>query len=321
MITIFTIPKPFNHKTKVIQNNAIQSWKLLTDNILLFGDDLGIAKVAKHYKINNITKVKKNSFGTPILSDVFDQAYNYAKYCTLAYVNCDVILDIDFIKAIKKIKLNKYFLVAKRRNIDIGFSIDFKKNWKKKLNYLLIKQNRFKPVGNSSEFFVFPNNVKFNMPLFAIGRLYWDSWLIYKAKLSKIPVIDATNSIVYFHQIHDYSHHKQGFEGVWHGEEAKNNFNLSGGNKTRFKVTDADYLLTDMGIEKPILTFRSLVRSIRVKGIINPKLNFVYFPLYLFTLVLFKVLMIIKTIPKLDVARISETLKNPGLLEYKFKEL
>lgn len=156
---------------------------------------------------------------------------------------------------------------------------------------------------------------------FAIGRLYWDSWLIYRARFLRIPVIDATPSLFYLHQIHDYSHHKQGFKGVWYGEEAQRNFVLSGGSPNRFKVADANYVVTPRGISKPSMTIRTLIRRLRVFGIINPYMNTIVFPIYVLLLIIFKIGMILMVLPKMNSKRFVETILNPRLLGYKLKEL
>ncbi len=322
-ITIIAIPKKFTGKFKTIQHNALYSWRLFCDDIILFGDDRGVAQAAKTFGARHVAKVKKNEFGTPILSDVFLKAHKIARHNIIAYVNTDVILFSDFSHLIKKVsqQFKKFLFIGKRRNIELNKVISFQNNWKRHLLKALQKQRREKPIGNSSELFVFPKSIDFDIPEFAIGRLYWDSWLIYRARFLKIPVIDATSSLLYLHQIHDYSHHKKGFEGVWYGEEAQKNFTLSGGTPSRFKVTDADYWLTSTGVQKSPVTIRSFIRNLRVLSIINPRLNFLIFPIYVVLLGIFKAVMIIIILPRTNLRRILETLKNPGLMEYKLQEL
>ncbi len=321
MITIFSVPKAFDTSFAVIQQNAIRSWMRLTDDIILFGINKKRNRFNASKNIRFYSDIKKNRFGTPILSDVFRKIYATAKYPILAYVNADVILFPDFINSIKKIFFKKYLLISKRRNILLKKEITFNNSYSINLKKTLIRQGRQFPIGNSSEFFVFPKCVKFQMPDFAVGRLYWDSWLIYRAKSMRIPVVDGTKTIYCLHQIHDYSHHKDGKAGIWFGPEAKNNYRLSEGEKTRFKVTDADWITTENDIINPTFTIRRFIRTIRINGIIHPELNIFYFPLYLVLNIIFKSFMLIKIIYKRGIYSVIDSIKHPEEISYKFKEL
>jgi hypothetical protein len=44
------------------------------------------------------------------------------------------------------------------------------------------------------------------MPPLAIGRFWWDNWLLWKARSLGAPVLDATTVVTAIHQNHDYSH-------------------------------------------------------------------------------------------------------------------
>ena len=108
MLTIFSIPKPFCGHTKIIQTNAIHSWTILLSEceIILFGNEEGTDDIATKFSITHIPTIKRNEFGTPLISDAFSKAKEIAKYKKLAYVNSDIILINDFTKAIEKIKDN-----------------------------------------------------------------------------------------------------------------------------------------------------------------------------------------------------------------------
>lgn len=323
MITIVSAPKPCIKKFRTIQENALGSWKQLSVEVMLFGNDWGVAQAAKKYGFRHIAKVKKNKQGTPLLSDIFAKAQQKANNPIIAYVNTDVVLMNDFVSAVKKTqkKFDTFLLIAKRHNMELQRSIQFSKNWDMRLKKELIKQGRERSVGNSSEFFVFPKSLQLAVPPFAIGRLHWDSWLIYRARFLHVPVIDATRSIFYIHHIHDYTHHKKGFSGVWYGEEAKINYQLAGGEKTRFKVTDSDWILTKKGFTKPPVTMDNFIRRFRVFTVIYPQYTLILYPLYLVILVVFKIIRIIQVVPRMNLKRVIETFTKPGLLEYKLKEL
>jgi len=321
MVTIFAIPKAFNKDFATIQINAIKSWKQITNDIILFGDDVGVGHIAKKLRIQHVKKVEKNLLGTPILSGIFSDVQKRAQYNLLAYVNADVILLGDFLHGIKYIHFQKFLAIGKRHNIGLKKAIRFGEGWERRVLRELKKQKRDNPIGNSSEFFLFPKSVRFNIPKFAIGRLYWDSWLIYRSRQLKLPVIDMTPSICYLHQIHSYKHHKNGFDGVWYGTEAKRNYQLAGGNKTRFKVDDANWVLTGNVVRRKNWSIRQFVREIRIVEILHPWTSPIVFPIYFVTVSLFKLWRLLQVLPNMSARNIRETLSKRGLLEYKFREL
>ena len=138
MITIFTIPKSFtNPHIEIIQTNAIKSWLFLNPQpeIILYGDDEGVDTIANKLNIKHIPNIKKNEFGTPLLSDVFNNVEKIAKNDILCYVNCDIILLQDLIETTKIIneKEKKYLLLGQRWDYAQKDLIDFKLNWDKEL--------------------------------------------------------------------------------------------------------------------------------------------------------------------------------------------
>ena len=73
MLTIFTVPKPFDGHIGIIQRNAIQSWRCLRPacEVILCGDEPGTAETAAALGTDRIPAVDRNEFGTPLLSSVF----------------------------------------------------------------------------------------------------------------------------------------------------------------------------------------------------------------------------------------------------------
>jgi hypothetical protein len=66
MLTIFSIPKPFRGHIAVIQRNAIRSWKTVNPEcqIILFGDEEGVAEIAAELRVQHEPYVQRNEFGT-----------------------------------------------------------------------------------------------------------------------------------------------------------------------------------------------------------------------------------------------------------------
>jgi hypothetical protein len=45
----------------------------------------------------------RNEYGTPLLSDVFEKGEQLAKYGLFSFVNCDIILGSEFMRAVGKV--------------------------------------------------------------------------------------------------------------------------------------------------------------------------------------------------------------------------
>jgi len=260
MLTIFSIPKPFRGHINIIQRNAIQSWLKLFPKceIILFGDDEGVAEVAREFKLFHIPEIEKNEFGTPLLDSAFNLAQKLAKNEILAYINADNILMPDSISVIKRIKKPLFLMSGRRWDLDIKEEIDFTEpNWENKLKNRIEKEGK---LGGFSgmDYFVFPKNLPHNLPPFAVGRPGWDNWLIYHIRSLKIPMIDATEVINVLHQKHDYSHSSYGERDRVGGPEEEKSLKLAGGFINMGTLRDADWVLTPHGLKKPSFSRRIL---------------------------------------------------------------
>ncbi len=252
MITIFTTPKPFKDEINIIQRNAILSWKKLRPEpeIILLGDDEGVKEVAKEFNVLHVSEIKKNDFGTPLVSDIFEKAQKIAKNIILAYVNADIILMNDFLRAVEKIEENKFLMVGKRTDLDVFNQINFEKtDWQKELLLRAEKEGKLHgPAG--IDYFVFPKGFLNNIPSFALGRTAWDNWLLYYVRSQKVPLIDASKIVKIIHQNHQYLHNKKGKAGIWTGPEAQKNLTLTGGDTHLLTIRDANFVLTNLGLKK-----------------------------------------------------------------------
>lgn len=257
MLTIFAIPKAFKGHINIIQRNAIQSWLRLCPEaeIILFGDDQGVAETAKELGLLHIPKIKKNEFGTPLLDSVFNSARKATKNPFLAIISTDIILMDNFVPVIQQIKKPLFLMGGRRWDFDIKEPIQFSKSdWREKLYDRAVKNNKRRGF-TSIDYFVFPRDLPHNLPSFAVGRPGWDNWLIYHIRSLKIPVIDTTEAINIIHQNHDYSHSLWGkggkFGGRVEGPEFKKNFRLAGGSLNMLTLRDADWILTPQGLKRP----------------------------------------------------------------------
>lgn len=249
MLTIFSVPKKFSDQFDIIQRNAITSWTKISpqSQIILFGNDQGTAEICKELNLKHVPQIERNEYNTPLLNDIFQKAKKAAKYDTLLFIMADIILLTNPAPTIEKVKkkFNKFLLVGQRYEIKVSELIDFEdKRWKERLteNYLL----KSKLKGPSwMDYFIFPKSLFNDIPAFAIGRTFWDKWLVWNTLANKYPVIDCTSEILALHQTHDYSHVKGESREVWEGQEAQNNITLAGGWSHGKNISDCLYRYTN----------------------------------------------------------------------------
>ncbi len=252
MITLFTIPKPFTGHFALIQQNAIHAWTKIHPDIqlLLLGDDQGTAQLARKLELQHLPQIKRNEFNTPLLDDVFHQAAQNTNTPYLGYVNADIILLPNFYQALQAIAKQKrrFLMVGQRTDCDITQPINFEDpNWEESLT-ADVAQNGILHRPTGIDYFIYRRNMWGKIPPFAIGRFSWDNWLVYRALQNKIPVIDATESVLAIHQNHDYSHAKNGSKGARRGPEARLNFTLAGGLQKSYTIWDSTHILQDQDI-------------------------------------------------------------------------
>lgn len=281
MLTIFTIPKSFRGDIAIIQRNAIQSWLRLRPacEIILFGDDEGTAEVASEFGIRHIPDVARNEYGTPLLNSLFEIARHSASHSLMAYVNADIILMSNFLKPVSQVRLHRFLMIGQRWDIDVTELLDFNNpEWQSHLWSAVSDRGSLHPY-TGVDYYVFPNGLWGKIPPFAIGRTAYDNWLIYKARLLGVPVIDATQVITSIHQNHERTYSSLGLQSP-HGEnnltmgvESKRNLELAGGYSNIFTLKDATHILTSQGLKRQKITMERLRRYRETLPVLSPRIG------------------------------------------------
>jgi hypothetical protein len=287
LLTIFSIPKAFKGHIGTIQRNALRSWTLLRPRpeIILFGSDAGTAEAAAELGLRRLPQVAANDHGAPLLSDLFRQAESEARSNLLCYVNADILLPGEFPRAVELVqkKFAKSLMVSKRINVDVTEPLAFSANWERELRD---RPGAAEGGHTAIDVFVFPKGTYAQVPAFAIGRLWFDQWLIKAALQQKIPVLDASRMAPVLHQNHDYSHVPGGAEQVWRGREAEINLQLYGSAPHSFTLLDVTHELTPQGAVRRVrlrrpaakikeLAWRLLVqRTVRVRNALGLRRKF-----------------------------------------------
>ena len=234
MITLFSTPKAFVGHINMIQRNAIRSWQRLHPDveIILVGDDAGAAEVCAEFGIRHIPHVEKNRYGTKYLASIYDQVHNAARHRTLCHVNCDIVLMSDFTRAARAIihSQERFVMGGRRWDVNVQQPLDFDQpDWEQNLARFARTTNRPRPF-QWIDYFLFPRDLYYKqIPPFVVGRPGWDNWLLWYPLSLKLPLIDASQEVLAVHQNHDYGYHPEGEKGVWHGEEAQENYRLHQG--------------------------------------------------------------------------------------------
>ena len=266
-ITLFSAPKPFtNPHIATIQRNAIRSWNLLPDvEVLLLGEETGLAEAARDLGVKHISKVKCNESGTPLISSMFELARQNSDSDLLCIINADMILMEDFVEAAHRSPLlrDKFVLLSQRWDLDVTQPIEFTEGWQNRLRSTVQSQGALhRPAG--SDFFLFPRSTFQEVPSFTIGRAGWDNWMIYKARKEKWTVIDCTPSVMIVHQNHDYSHLPGGKPHYEH-PDTNENIRLAGGEANiRYTVLDATHQLVDGKLVRPKLSYLRFMRGVEL---------------------------------------------------------
>jgi len=267
LITFFSAPKPFtNPHIAMIQRNAIKSWTALPDvEVILLGDEVGLAEVAKELNVKHIPNVKVNENGVPLISSMVEAARENSNSDLLCIVNADMILMDDFVEAARRSRLqhDEFVLLSQRWDYDIAEPIRFAEGWESRLRESVRKQNQLhRPAG--SDFFLFPKSCYRDVPDFTIGRAGWDNWMIYKARTEGWAVIDCTPSVMIVHQNHDYSHLPEGKPHYEH-PETNENIRLAGGQAhVRYTILDATYQLVGGKLSRPTMTSQRFARKLEL---------------------------------------------------------
>ncbi len=253
MITLFSTPRPFRGPFDIIQRNAIKSWiNTCPDcNIILFEDEeRTTSAVAQELGIECVTDANCDEFGTPLFDDVVKKTLKLSNSKIIIQINTDIILTDSFLGAINKVldimKGKPFFMSGRRWDLDVVDQLDFNDNWQEKIIEKAHSEGKLHAL-SGMDYWVLPANIPFIIPSFIVGRPGMDSWLVYKSRSLKIPVIDSTAVVDIIHQNHNYPQKKKYFFEI----EKKRNVELSGGIMNMFTLREASLVLTEKGLENP----------------------------------------------------------------------
>lgn len=258
---IFSVPKAFTGHIGLIQHNAIESWlrHIPARNILLLGSEDGVRETVKRYRLTHLPSLKTNTEGTPVLSDIFRRAQT-VKSDLYLYVNTDIILLNSPLLPASKVRrqLKSFVAVGQRYEMDIKGKADFEK-----IQAAVTGGAVRRKSSAWMDYFLFTGGVYGDVPPFALGKTFWDKWLVWSALNRHIPVVDMTGELAAVHQTHSYGMRKTMNRGtVWAGKEALENLRLAGGWSKSATAADATYRLEGGTLHRQRNARRRTVRKL-----------------------------------------------------------
>ncbi len=273
-LTIFTAPKPLtNPHIAMIQRNAIRSWKALGDevDVILIGQEEGLSEAARDLGVRYFPNVRRNAYGTPLVSSMFDLARQASTSPLLACVNADILLMPDLFLGLRAIhrKESKFLMIGQRWDLDVRELLEFSDGWSERLRYRTHTQGRLHRA-SGSDYFVFPRECYTSIPDFAIGRAGWDNWMIYEGRQRGWRVVDASLDVMVIHQNHDYSH-LPGGQPHYRLPETTDNVRLMLSPRCVFELPDASHRLENGVLKRQRWHWRRFWREVEIFPLVRLK--------------------------------------------------
>ncbi|WP_308910068.1 hypothetical protein [Pseudokordiimonas caeni] len=255
-LTLFSTFKPFRGESATFQQNALRSWATLGLDVILFGDEDGVAAAAEAYGFRHLPVVERSEKGVPLVSSMFGLAREHSAAPYLAYINGDIILDARALAAFRALcdedNAWRGLATARRRNLplDVPLGEEGKDFWADLS--AIDREYGCWDRSNAVDLFLFTRDIYTDIPSFAVGRMGWDNWLVWSARDSGGDVIDASADMNLFHPIHGY-HAVGGWHQLVQGDDAVRNRQLMDGRAMNLDeavthlLKDGELIVADLG--------------------------------------------------------------------------
>lgn len=245
MITLFSIPKPFEGEIGTIQLNALRSWMALEGaQVILLGDEAGIAEAAADVGAEHIAAILKSEGGTPQLDDALARVEEFARHPLRCFVNGDILLLDDFLPAVSRVHTaeDAFLMVGSTIDLPVDVPLDLRAAAARaEIRERALVEGTSRGA-TALDYFVFTAGLFDPVPPFVVGRSRFDNWLVWRAR-QRAAVVDATDAVVAVHQRHDYRHVSGGLQEAHFGAEADRNLELAGGKRHLYTIHDASHRL------------------------------------------------------------------------------
>jgi len=240
--SIFGTPKPFDGVTAIHQLNAIKSWTLHSDDVLLFDAP---KHIADRMGTRRIAGVRCNEAGLPYIDDMFWLAQILAEYDLMVYANADVIFGRGIEEALGRAadRFDRFLLVGQRYDVDLDEPLDFNALWQATLGRIITRRGVLHSV-SGKDWFGFRRPLPIHLPPFVVGRPMWDNHMLQAHLRAGIPVIDATRVVVVAHPNHEIARGRLG------GKSFDHNVALGNVPSNQGRISEATWVMTSDEIVK-----------------------------------------------------------------------
>lgn len=270
-LLLFGVPRAFEGEVAVAQRNAIGSWVRLVapTSVALLGDDAGVAEAAAELGAVHIADIAKSRSGAPLLDSVMQAVRSRFGANVLCYLNADVIVIGDLAAVLGKVAegLDRYLVVARRVDTDLGGTVDFVDGWEAGVLLRARESGKTALGAAGSDLFAFAGGTFEDVPPLAIGRCAWDNWMMAEALRRGAALVDATACLTLVHQPHGYEHAGVRGRGIAalrelsRTPEGRRNLELAGGPAALRTVDDATHQVVP-GPDGPMLVTVALPRRL-----------------------------------------------------------
>lgn len=193
----------------MIQNNAIQSWLRLgiTRNIVVVGKDEGVKEYAAKCNLIYEPDVKINKWNTPLVNSIFELGRKHTPDDQLlCYINSDIILLDTFADTVMS-WYNQFadttkdvLIVGRRWDWNTPKEVDFSNpDWQTVVTEQAKGDGRMHEYSGIDYFVHTKTTYPFIFPL-AIGRYWWDWWLVGNCERRGVMTIDISPTAFIIHQ-------------------------------------------------------------------------------------------------------------------------
>lgn len=255
-VAIVAAPKPFIGHTGVIQRNAIRSWRNLGSDIeiLLAGSEEGLRPIADEVSAFCLGPLAEGADGPPRVDDLLGKARTVANTDLIAYVNSDIMLFPDWLRAVRRtasLIAGDFLIIGRRTDTDIHHEIDWRDCVALESLQTFARVHGRLAARVCKDYFVFPRRSFTDIPPFTLGRAFWDNWMVFDARRRDVPVIDITRSATAVHQNHDYAHVPGGRLAAYlTSRGARENRRLAGGSRMVSGASASWQMNKDGGLQR-----------------------------------------------------------------------
>lgn len=242
-LTVAMTPKAFVGPDAEVQHFAISSWVRAGAQVILMGAEHGTREVSRELGVGHVAEVQAVRSGTPSVPGLIHTLQDRADCTVRALVNADIALvegGEATLRCLAELVASgrRWLGVARRRNVEWGA---IKEVDPSRLAAQVAKEGRLHPA-SGSDLFIFAVDPWDRIPPLAVGRTYWDAWLLWAAHRSGSVIVDLTPSLVLAHPVVGPPDPAT-MERLWFGTEAIENGRLT--DRRGRLVSESDLVLRD----------------------------------------------------------------------------